>query len=186
MQELTALLILCAGVAILFRLIRVRTALLLILGAALLLALGGALPLLQAPTHQASTGPLIDGLMVYTSLKQLFLILLGIGVMVGLVSRKKALRIMLRMLLMPFVLLIGWYFLLPVWQQLTPLQCFIAILIAVPATAWYLLVHTAFGREVLASILGNFFYDVMRHSARFFPWILLGLVLIGFILSLWS
>jgi len=106
--------------------------------------------------------------------------------MVGLVSGKKALRIALRTLLMPFVLLFGWYALLQVWHQLTPLQCFIAVLVAVPASAWYFLMHTAFGQEVLASILGNFFYDALRRHSGCFPWILLGLVIIGLVLSLWS
>lgn len=180
MQDLLTLIIVGIGFGVMFRLIRLRTALLVILTALLLPALGSTL---HAASQQASPGFLSQFFLWIAPFKQLFLILLGMGVIIGLVSPKTALRKTLRIFLMPFVLLIGWYCLVQVWHQLTPLQCFLAIVIAVPATAWYFLVHTAFGREVLASILGNFFYDGLRRHAGCFPWLLLALIIIGLILN---
>ena len=179
MQDLITLVIIGAGVATLLRLIRIRTACLIILAGLLLPTLSPWL----LPFAGGKLGHLFTLLMPF---KQLFLILLGLGVVIGLVSPGNAVRKTLRVLFMPVVLFLCWYAVLHVGRQLTPLQTYLTILITASTTVWYLFLHTAFGREVLASILGSFFYDGMRRAARFVPWLLLGLIGIGLLLSVWS
>lgn len=93
---------------------------------------------------------------------QLYLALIGLGLIVGLVSRKKALHVVKHTVLMtlavPFVLSA----VSATWAA-TPFGTrALLLVVGIPVAALAALVGTGFGREVFASILGNAVYDGLR------------------------
>lgn len=99
----------------------------------------------------------------------LFLITIGLGLIVGMVSRKKAFHAVRRTVLMiiaaPFVLLAlssMWAAIGSTWAAMSFSSRVIVLVIALPLAALALLFGTAFGREIFTSILGNAAYDGLR------------------------
>ncbi|PSQ70432.1 MAG: hypothetical protein BRD38_05655 [Bacteroidetes bacterium QH_9_67_14] len=66
------------------------------------------------------------------------------------------------MFIIPLVLLLAWTFALEAWEVLSPLARIAVVVGGVPVSAAVLLASTSFGREVLASLLGNALYDGSR------------------------
>lgn len=117
------------------------------------------------------------------ALKQIYLVLLGVAVVIGLISLKKAMKKILRMLLVPIALVIGWYLIQQIWHNLSPTQQFLTVVFGVLCLLGYLLFGTRFGRDVLISIIGNFLYDLLPLAARNIHWILCGLIVVGLLVS---
>lgn len=87
------------------------------------------------------------------------LILVGYGVMLGLISRKKLKSILLRLILGPIVMLILWGMAASIWNQLSLFEQVAAVGIIFFALALYVFVGTRFGREVLAAFCGHLLHD---------------------------
>ena len=99
---------------------------------------------------------------LWFSVKQLYLVLLGLGLMLGLVTRRQVFRRIAMLIVTPVVVVVGWQSLQAVWQS-TPFEARLLLLgIGLPLSLLVLLVGTSFGREVFASILGNAAYDGLR------------------------
>jgi len=96
------------------------------------------------------------------AIRTLSIMLIGLGVMVGLVSPSKAFKMIARMIVVPIAVLFAWTFALEAWATLPVLTRVAVIALGVPASVVALLVGTKFGREVIASIMGNWLYDRMR------------------------
>lgn len=110
----------------------------------------------------------------------LFLMMIGFGLIVGMVSRQKAFHAVkhtvLMMIAVPFVLSA----VSATWAA-TPFATRVLLLvIGLPVAGLSALIGTAFGREVFASILGNAAYDGLRSrgcSLGCLPLLLLAILL---------
>lgn len=96
------------------------------------------------------------------ALRTLAIVLLGIGVTVGIVSPSKAFKMIARMLIAPVAVLFAWTFAVEAWTVLPVATRVAVIVLGVPASGAALLLGTRFGREVLASVVGNWLYDLLR------------------------
>lgn len=93
----------------------------------------------------------------------LYLVFAGFGIMLGLVSPGRALRLLLLLLLLPVVLLVGGQALVVAWAGLPVAARLVLLFVGLPLLASTLLFRSGFGREVFASILGNAAYDWLRN-----------------------
>jgi hypothetical protein len=100
-------------------------------------------------------------------MKLLAILAIAFALMFGIISPSKASRKIALMLFLPTVLLIGWGIFNRVWQMYSPLERVAVTVGVVIALVGILLVGTRFGREVLASIVGDFLYDVIKAVFRF-------------------
>ena len=96
------------------------------------------------------------------TIRTLAIVLIGIGLVVGLLSPVKAFKMIARMILMPVAVLFAWTFAVQAWTALHTVTQVLVILLGVPATGATLLFTTRFGRELLASVIGNWLYDCVR------------------------
>jgi len=95
-------------------------------------------------------------------LKLLFLVLLGFGLMLGLISRKKVGKIIGRMLFFPILILFAYGLLKNMLKQLPPNEQFFYILIFIFILLLIIIMTTQFGREVLASFIGSLLHDIFK------------------------
>lgn len=99
---------------------------------------------------------------LWFSLKQLHIILIGFGVMLGLLSGREVLGKLGKMAVLTGVFIHGGGALQAVWADLPFGTRLLALGIGLPVAAVALLAWTSFGREVLASMLGDALYDGLR------------------------
>ena len=95
-------------------------------------------------------------------LKALILILLAFGVMLGIVSRRKVAKIIGGMIFMPVLLMLAWGVVVDLWAYLSVLEKLGVVAGAMVLLLSWIVFFTAFGREVLASIVGDFLYDKLK------------------------
>jgi hypothetical protein len=96
------------------------------------------------------------------AIRTLAIIVIGFAVMLQLITPGDAFKRIARMLVIPFIVLFAWTFVVQVWNALSPVARIAVIGVGVPLSGAVLLVSTRFGREVLASVLGNWLYDGLR------------------------
>lgn len=108
---------------------------------------------------------------------QLTILAIGLGLMLGLLTRKRAFEKLRHVVLMMVAVPIGLSVAAEVWAGTPPLTRFgvtaAGLVLAVPLV----LFGTSFGREVLASVVGNALYDGARSPGCFAGFFLLVLVL---------
>ena len=113
---------------------------------------------------------------------QLYLMLIGLGLIVGLVSRKKAFHAVkhtvLMMIAMPFVLSA----VSVTWAAVPLVTRFLLVAIGLPLAALAALVGTVAGREFVIGIASNWAYDGLRRPGCASRTLLL-LVALGAILA---
>lgn len=100
-------------------------------------------------------------------MKLLIILGLSFGIMVGLISPRKAGKTIARMLIAPAVLMIAWSIFSETWQQSSLLE---QVVIGIAGSVLLLAVvlgGTRFGREVLTSVTADFLYDVLKSMVRF-------------------
>ncbi|MBU1802619.1 MAG: hypothetical protein KKA97_10370, partial [Actinobacteria bacterium] len=108
---------------------------------------------------------------------QLTIMLIGLGLVFGLLSRKRAFHKLRHVVLMMVAVPVGISVLSGVWAATPVLTRFAVaaagLLVAVPLA----LFRTSFGREVLAGIVGNALYDGVRRPGCLPGFVLLVLAL---------
>lgn len=95
-------------------------------------------------------------------LRALILILLAFGVILGLVSKRKVAKIIGGMIFIPMLLMLAWGLVVDLWAHLSVLEKLGVVAGAMVLLLSWIVFFTAFGREVLASIVGDFIYDKLK------------------------
>ena len=112
----------------------------------------------------------------------LFLMMIGLGLIVGLVSRKKAFHALKHMVLvmiaMPFVLSA----VSATWTATPLITRFLVVAVGLPIAAMAALVGTTAGREFVIGIASNWAYDWLRRPGCVSRFVLL-LVVLGAVLA---
>ena len=104
--------------------------------------------------------------MTFDTLKILYLYLIDLGVTFGLVKKGKVFKILIGMIFIPVILAILWNSLKSIFMQFGPYEQFMAIIGGIIFILMIILVGTRFGKEVLASMLGDLLYDLFKFIVR--------------------
>ena len=99
---------------------------------------------------------------IWLSLKQLHLMLLGFGLMFGLFSGREVLVRVIKMAVLSGVFIYGGAAIQAAWAGLSFGSRLLILGVGLPVATVTLLARLPFGREVLASILGNAASDGLR------------------------
>lgn len=100
-------------------------------------------------------------------MRLLIILALGFGVMFGILSPKKAMKKIGLMLILPLILTISWGLLSDSWDNISYLERIVFLVSGVVVVLAVVLIGTSFGREVLASMIGNFLYDAIKSVVTF-------------------
>ena len=100
-------------------------------------------------------------------MRLLIILALGLAVMFGILSPKKASKKIGMMLIVPLLLTIAWSLLSETWDNISFLERIVFLLSGVVVLLAVVLVGTRFGREVLASMIGDFLYDTIKSVVTF-------------------
>jgi choline-glycine betaine transporter len=82
--------------------------------------------------------------------------------MLGIISKKKAMKKIVMMIFLPVVLMIGWGVLSGTLEQLSIFEKVVAVIGGGLIVIIILLTTTVFGREVFASLIGDFLHDFIK------------------------
>ena len=113
------------------------------------------------------------------AIRTLSIMLIGLGVMIGMVSPSKAFKMIARIIIVPIAVIFVWTFALEAWASLPTLTRVAVVALGVPASGAALLMGTHFGREVLASVIGNWLYDRLRGGCGMHALLLLLLLVLA-------
>lgn len=92
-------------------------------------------------------------------IKTLYLMILGLGLLIGFVSKSKIVRVLMRMLCASILILIIREYAQALFQQWSLLERVVVLLLACIVVPIGLLVGTRFGREVGAGLTSNYLYE---------------------------
>lgn len=99
-------------------------------------------------------------------LKLLVILGLALGLIVGLISKQRVAKTIGLMVVFSILMPFGWSLLNSLWDSLSSIERLLAVLGGSFLVLIVLLTTTTFGREVLASMLGDFFYDGLKRLFR--------------------
>jgi len=104
--------------------------------------------------------------MDFATIKQLYIVLLGVGLIVGIVSRKKLILTVVGLLFGPMLLSIGWSIASSYLAPLSLEQQVETVLSVAAALLMFFLFGTKFGREVRTTFLATMMYDLCKSTAK--------------------
>lgn len=96
----------------------------------------------------------------------LILIGLALGLMIGLVSKAKAGRMIMSMIFFPIIMLIAWSVVTEIWQNLNLLEKIVGVVVGGFLLLALVFTRTSFGREVFGSFLGDVVHDIFLGSIK--------------------
>jgi len=96
------------------------------------------------------------------SMRLLFLVIVGLGVMLGLIRIKALPKIFFRLLIVPIIIGVFYTLGLQHWQQLPSFYQQLALIILLPVGLAVTL-RIILGADLFREILGNFLYDIFKN-----------------------
>ncbi len=99
-------------------------------------------------------------------LKPLLLALLGLGVVLGLVSKQQVLRTIGRMIFFPVLLAVILTYGKQIWIHMDSFSQ-MAVAVAILLAGIVFLLKIVLGKELFTDVLGNFIYDVLKTVVLF-------------------
>ena len=111
----------------------------------------------------------------FSLLKILLLCILALAVVFGLFSKKKIIKSILLIIVAPVFLIVAYNYIKEILDSLNHYEQTIAILIIIFVCLIILLLMTKTGREIFASVVGSFIYDIFKSLFRKIKYLFVGI-----------
>ncbi|MBW2135840.1 MAG: hypothetical protein JRG72_11560 [Deltaproteobacteria bacterium] len=98
-----------------------------------------------------------------TAIKQLLIMLVGFGVILGLIRVSRLPKILARILILPIILGMLYAAGHQWWVQLPAVQQQLVLIVLLPV-ALVILLRLVLGAELFREVLGNFIYDLLKNG----------------------